>query len=117
MTCRQPGHTLTRPFGRAAPGVAMIGGMDTEVVQLRTGTVLSLISLKGSSVQPRPRRRTVSRLVRHATAGVVLIETGGGSGSDPEDALDRSGYVRRGLNDRVRQVDEQIKLCGGKPPR
>jgi len=46
VTCRQPGQTLTRPFGRATPGVAMIAGMDTEVVQLRTGTVLSLISLK-----------------------------------------------------------------------
>jgi hypothetical protein len=44
-----------------------------------------------------------SREVRHATAGVVLIETGSGSESDLEDALDRSGYVRRGLTDRVRR--------------
>ena len=50
-----------------------------------------------------------SRQVRHATAGVVLIETGSGSESDLEDALDRSGYIRRGLTDRVRQVDEQIQ--------
>ena len=32
-----------------------------------------------------------------------MIETGSGSGSDPEDALDRSRYVRRGLNDHVRK--------------
>jgi hypothetical protein len=44
-----------------------------------------------------------SRQVRHATAGVVLIETRSGSESDLEDALDRSGYVRRALTDRVRQ--------------
>ena len=50
-----------------------------------------------------------SRQVRHATAGVVLIETRSGSESDLEDALDRSGYVRRALTDRVRQVDEQIQ--------
>jgi hypothetical protein len=31
---------------KGSAGVAMIGGMDTEVVQLHTGTVLSLISLK-----------------------------------------------------------------------
>jgi hypothetical protein len=53
-----------------------------------------------------------SRKVRHATAGVVLIETGSGSESDLEDALDRSGYIRRGLTDRVRK-DQQIRLCGG----
>jgi thiamine phosphate synthase YjbQ (UPF0047 family) len=37
------------------------------------------------------------------TAGVVLIERGSGSESDLEDALDRSGYVRRGVTDRVWQ--------------
>jgi hypothetical protein len=31
--------------------------------------------------------------------------------------VERSGYVSRGLDDRVAQVDEQIKLRGGKPPR
>jgi hypothetical protein len=30
---------------------------------------------------------------------------------------EREGYVRRGLDDRVAQVDEQIKLRGGKPPK
>ena len=30
---------------------------------------------------------------------------------------ERAGYVARGLTDRVAQVDEQIKLGGGKPPR
>jgi hypothetical protein len=43
------------------------------------------------------------RKVRHAAAGVVLIETGSGSESDLEDALDRSGCIRRSLTDRVRQ--------------
>jgi hypothetical protein len=28
---------------------------------------------------------------------------------------ERAGYVLRGLQDRVAQVDEQIKLRGGKP--
>jgi hypothetical protein len=40
-----PGHTLTRPVGRHRPG-SDDGGMDTEVVQLRAGNVLSVISLK-----------------------------------------------------------------------
>jgi hypothetical protein len=31
--------------------------------------------------------------------------------------VERSGYVARGLDDRVSQVDEQIKLRGGKPPK
>jgi hypothetical protein len=30
-------------------------------------------------------------------------------------AVERAGYVKRGLDDRVSQVDEQIKLRGGKP--
>ena len=30
--------------------------------------------------------------------------------------LERRGYVQRGLDDRVRQVDEQIRLHGGTPP-
>ena len=31
--------------------------------------------------------------------------------------VERSGYVQRGLDDRVAQVDEQIKARGGKPPK
>ena len=30
---------------------------------------------------------------------------------------ERAGYVARGLDDRVSQVDEQIKARGGKPPK
>jgi len=30
---------------------------------------------------------------------------------------ERAGYVLRGLDDRVAQVDEQIKARGGKPPK
>ena len=40
MTCWEPGHTLTRPFGSASAGVVMMGAMDTEVVQLRAGNRL-----------------------------------------------------------------------------
>lgn len=29
---------------------------------------------------------------------------------------EREGYVQRGMNDRVAQVDEQLKLRGHKPP-
>jgi hypothetical protein len=29
----------------------------------------------------------------------------------------RAGYVARGLSERVSQVDEQIKLRGGRPPK
>jgi hypothetical protein len=31
--------------------------------------------------------------------------------------VERAGYVQRGPAERVSQVDEQIKLRGGKPPR
>ncbi|MCE7008734.1 hypothetical protein LWC34_38875 [Kibdelosporangium philippinense] len=35
------------------------------------------------------------------------------------DALlhERQGYVQRGLKDRVAQIDEQIVLRGGEPPK
>lgn len=38
--------------------------------------------------------------------------------SERVDALlvERRGYVVRGLTDRVRQVDDQIRLWGGEPP-
>lgn len=39
--------------------------------------------------------------------------------SDPQiDALleERRGYVLRGLDDRVKAVDDAIKAAGGKPP-
>jgi hypothetical protein len=36
------------------------------------------------------------------SGGRGCIETGSGSESDLEDAIDQSGYVRRGLTDRVR---------------
>lgn len=32
-------------------------------------------------------------------------------------AREREGYVTRGLDDRVEQVDAEIKANGGKPPR
>jgi hypothetical protein len=30
---------------------------------------------------------------------------------------EREGYVQRGLDDRVAQVDEQLKLRGAEPPK
>ena len=68
----------------------MMGGMDTEVVQLRTGkrvvTDITQMILQFS----RDRGDVPCHvLVPHATAGVALIETGSGSESDLEDAIDR----------------------------
>jgi hypothetical protein len=65
----------------------------------------------------KPRRRTVSRLVRHATAGVVSIETG--SGSESASRMPLSGPDMSGAASLTAygNLDEQIKLCCGKPSR
>jgi secondary thiamine-phosphate synthase enzyme len=66
------------------------GGMDTDVVQLRTGTslvtditdlILRFCCDRGDGL--------CQVFVPHATAGVALIETGSGSESDLEEAIDR----------------------------
>jgi len=64
--------------------------MDTEVVQLRTGT--RLVSDITHQVRQfcRDRRDGLCHVfVPHATAGVALIETGSGTESDLEEAFDR----------------------------
>jgi secondary thiamine-phosphate synthase enzyme len=64
--------------------------MDSDVMQLRTGTrlvtdftdlVLQFCRNRGDGL--------CHVFVPHATAGVALIETGSGSESDLEDAIDR----------------------------
>jgi secondary thiamine-phosphate synthase enzyme len=64
--------------------------MDSDVVQLRTGTrlvtdftdlVLQFCRNRGDGL--------CHVFVPHATAGVALVETGSGSESDLEDAIDR----------------------------
>jgi secondary thiamine-phosphate synthase enzyme len=64
--------------------------MDTDVVQLHTGT--SLVT----DITDRIHRFCRDRgdglchvFVPHATAGVAMIETGSGSESDLEEAIDR----------------------------
>jgi secondary thiamine-phosphate synthase enzyme len=64
--------------------------MDTDVVQLRTGT--SLVSDITDLILRFCRDRgdgLCHVFVPHATAGVALIETGSGSESDLEEAIDR----------------------------
>jgi secondary thiamine-phosphate synthase enzyme len=64
--------------------------MDSDVVQLRTGTRL-VTDLTDRVLQfCRNRGDGLCHVfVPHATAGVALIETGSGSESDLEDAVDR----------------------------
>jgi secondary thiamine-phosphate synthase enzyme len=64
--------------------------MDSDVVQLRTGT--SLVTDITHLVLEFCRERgdgLCHVFVPHATAGVALIETGSGSESDLEEAIDR----------------------------
>jgi thiamine phosphate synthase YjbQ (UPF0047 family) len=65
-------------------------GVDTEVVHLRTGNRL-IMDISQHVVQfCRDRPHGLRRVfVPHATAGVASIETGSGSESDLEDAIDR----------------------------
>ena len=64
--------------------------MDTDVVQLRTGN--SLVTDITELILRFCRERgdgLCHVFVPHATAGVALIETGSGSESDLEEAVDR----------------------------
>jgi secondary thiamine-phosphate synthase enzyme len=64
--------------------------MDTDLVQLRTGT--RLVTDISEQVAQFCRNRgdgLCHVFVPHATAGVALIETGSGSESDLEDAIKR----------------------------
>jgi secondary thiamine-phosphate synthase enzyme len=64
--------------------------MDTDVVQLHTGT--SLVTDITDHIHRFCRDRgdgLCHVFVPHATAGVAMIETGSGSESDLEDAIDR----------------------------
>ena len=64
--------------------------MDTDVVQLRTGT--SLVTDITDLILRFCRDRgdgLCQVFVPHATAGVAVIETGSGSEPDLEDAIDR----------------------------
>jgi secondary thiamine-phosphate synthase enzyme len=64
--------------------------MDSDVVQLRTGA--RLVTDFTDRVRQFCRNRgdgLCHVFVPHATAGVALIETGSGSESDLEDAVDR----------------------------
>jgi thiamine phosphate synthase YjbQ (UPF0047 family) len=64
--------------------------MDTEVEQLRTGHRLVTDITKVILQFSRDRGDGLCHVfVPHTTVGVVLIETGSGSESDLEDALDR----------------------------
>jgi secondary thiamine-phosphate synthase enzyme len=66
------------------------GAMDSDVVQLRTGT--RLVTDFTDRVLQFCRNRgdgLCNVFVPHATAGVALIETGSGSESDLEEALGR----------------------------
>ena len=64
--------------------------MDTDVVQLRTGTSLVTDITDHISRFCRDRGDGLCHVfVPHATAGVALIETGSGSESDLEEAIDR----------------------------
>jgi secondary thiamine-phosphate synthase enzyme len=64
--------------------------MDTDVVQLHTGT--SLVTDITDHIHRFCRDRgdgLCHVFVPHATAGVAMIETGSGSESDLEEAIDR----------------------------
>jgi secondary thiamine-phosphate synthase enzyme len=64
--------------------------MDTDVVQLHTGT--SLVTDITDHIHRFCRGRgdgLCHVFVPHATAGVAMIETGSGSESDLEEAIDR----------------------------
>jgi thiamine phosphate synthase YjbQ (UPF0047 family) len=64
--------------------------MDTDVVQLRTGTSLVIDITDHIHRFCRDRRDELRHVfVPHATAGIALIETGSGSESDLEEAIDR----------------------------
>jgi len=64
--------------------------MDSDVVQLRTGTrlVTDITQVIGQFCRDRGDG-LCHVFVPHATAGVALIETGSGSESDLGDAIDR----------------------------
>jgi secondary thiamine-phosphate synthase enzyme len=65
-------------------------GMDTDVVQLRTGSRLVTDITQQVAQFCRGRGDGLCHLfVPHATAGLALIETGSGSEPDLEDAIDR----------------------------
>jgi thiamine phosphate synthase YjbQ (UPF0047 family) len=64
--------------------------MDSDVVQLRTGARLVTDITRMIIEFYRDRGDGLSHVfVPHATAGLALIETGSGSESDLEDAIDR----------------------------
>lgn len=64
--------------------------MDSDVVQLRSGTRLVTDISQQVGQFCRDRGDGLCHVfVPHATAGLALIETGSGSESDLEDAIDR----------------------------
>jgi secondary thiamine-phosphate synthase enzyme len=66
------------------------GGMDSDVVQLRTGSRLVTDISQHVLQFCRDRGDGLCHVfVPHATAGLALIATGSGSESDLEDAIDR----------------------------
>ena len=66
------------------------GEMDTDLVQLRTGARVVTDVTQVVLQFCRDRRDGLCHVfVPHATAGLALIETGSGSESDLEDAIDR----------------------------
>ena len=68
----------------------IIGAMDSDVVQLRTGAHLVTDVTQVIVKFCRERGDGLCHVfVPHATAGVALMETGSGSESDLEDAIDR----------------------------
>jgi secondary thiamine-phosphate synthase enzyme len=74
----------------AAPLLGEHGEMDTDLVQLRTGTRLVTDISQQVAQFCRDRGDGLCHVfVPHATAGVALIETGSGSESDLEDAINR----------------------------
>lgn len=57
------------------------------------------------------------RIVRDDREFPIRVEQSAGTGDVLVDALlrERAGYVRQGLDDRVRLVDEQLKARGYQP--
>jgi secondary thiamine-phosphate synthase enzyme len=86
------GYVLTLVIGNAPSWIAARddGEMDTDVVQLHTGARLVTDITQMILEFCRDRGDGLCHVfVPHATAGVAVIETGSGSESDLENAIDR----------------------------
>ena len=85
--------TESQPYPQSRPTRSHTSSAMRDVIDF-TQVILQF-------THPRPRRRTVSRLVPHATAGVVLIERGAAPG--PTSRTPSTGPVcQPGVTNRVR---------------